>query len=45
VLGDLGNLFVFVRDGNSFERRNVVIGTKSGDQIEIVEGVLPATTS
>ena len=41
VLGDLGNLFVFVRDGNSFERRNVVVGMKSGDQVEIVEGVLP----
>ncbi len=41
VLGDLGNLFVFVRDGNTFERRNVVIGMKAGDQVEIVEGVLP----
>ncbi len=41
VLGDLGNLFVFVRDGNTFERRNVVVGIKSGDQVEIVEGVLP----
>ncbi len=41
VLGDLGNLFVFVRDGNIFERRNVVVGMKSGDQVEIVEGVLP----
>ena len=41
VLGDLGNLFLFVRDGNSFERRNVVIGMKSGDQVEVVEGVLP----
>ena len=41
VLGDLGNLFVFVRDGNSFERRNVVLGMKSGDQVEVVEGVLP----
>jgi hypothetical protein len=39
--GDLGNLFVFVRDGNSFERRNVVIGMKAGDQVEIVEGLLP----
>ncbi|HSH39483.1 MAG TPA: efflux RND transporter periplasmic adaptor subunit, partial [Chthoniobacterales bacterium] len=38
---DLGNLFVFVRDGNTFERRNVVLGTKAGDQVEIVEGVLP----
>ena len=41
VLGDLGNLFVFVRDGNTFERRNVVLGMKAGDQVEIVEGVLP----
>ncbi|HJT80305.1 MAG TPA: efflux RND transporter periplasmic adaptor subunit [Chthoniobacterales bacterium] len=41
VLGDLGNLFVFVRDGNTFERRNVIVGTKSDDQVEIVEGVLP----
>ena len=41
VLGDLGNLFVFVRDGNTFERRNVVVGIKAGDQVEVVEGVLP----
>ena len=42
VLGDLGNLFVFVQDEkNNFERRNVVIGMKAGDQVEIVEGVLP----
>jgi membrane fusion protein, heavy metal efflux system len=41
VLGDLGNLFVFVRDGNTFERRNVVLGIKAGDQVEVVEGVLP----
>jgi len=43
VLGDLGNLFVFVQtDAKTFERRNVVIGMKAGDQVEIVEGVLPA---
>lgn len=41
VLGDLGNLFVFVRDGNTFERRNVVLGMKSGEQVEVLEGVLP----
>jgi multidrug efflux pump subunit AcrA (membrane-fusion protein) len=41
ILGDLGNLFVFVRDGTTFERRNVVVGMKAGDQVEIVEGVLP----
>lgn len=41
VLGDLGNLFVFVGDGNTFERRNIVVGMRAGDQVEIVEGVLP----
>ena len=41
VLGDLGNLFVFVRDGNTFERRNVVLGIRSGEMIELTEGVLP----
>ncbi|HVF71610.1 MAG TPA: efflux RND transporter periplasmic adaptor subunit [Chthoniobacterales bacterium] len=43
VLGDLGNLFVFVQtdEPNTFERRNVVIGMKAGDLVEIVEGVLP----
>ncbi|HEV3409642.1 MAG TPA: efflux RND transporter periplasmic adaptor subunit [Chthoniobacterales bacterium] len=41
VLGDLGNLFVFVRDGNTFERRNVVLGIRSGEMVEITEGVLP----
>jgi multidrug efflux pump subunit AcrA (membrane-fusion protein) len=43
VLGDLGNLFVFVQtdEPNTFERRNVVVGMKAGDQVEIVEGVLP----
>ena len=43
VLGDLGNLFVFVQEDepNTFARRNVVVGMKAGDQVEIVEGVLP----
>jgi cobalt-zinc-cadmium efflux system membrane fusion protein len=43
ILGDLGNLFVFVQtdEPNTFERRNVVLGMKSGDLVEIVEGVLP----
>lgn len=43
VLGDLGNLFVFVQgdEPNTFARRNVVLGMKAGDQVEIVEGVLP----
>ncbi len=41
ILGDLGNHFVFVRDGNTFERRTVVLGLRSGDQIEVLEGVFP----
>lgn len=43
VLGDLGNLFVFVQtdEPNTFARRDVVVGMKAGDQVEIVEGVLP----
>jgi multidrug efflux pump subunit AcrA (membrane-fusion protein) len=43
VLGDLGNLFVFVQtdEPNTFERRDVILGMKAGDQVEVVEGVLP----
>ena len=43
ILGDLGNLFVFVQadEPHTFARRNVVVGMKAGDQVEIVEGVLP----
>ena len=42
VLGDLGNYFVFVQtEEKQFERRNVVVGMRAGDQVEIVEGVLP----
>lgn len=41
ILGDLGNHFVFVQDGNSFERRSVVLGLRSGDLVELLEGVLP----
>ena len=41
ILGEMGNLFVFVQDDDTFERRNVVLGTKAGDQVEILEGVLP----
>lgn len=42
ILGDLGNHFVFVRDGNTFERRTVVLGLRSGDQVEVLEGVFPS---
>jgi cobalt-zinc-cadmium efflux system membrane fusion protein len=41
ILGDLGNLFVFVRDGKVFEKRLVRIGIRSGGQVEILEGVFP----
>lgn len=44
VLGDTGNLFVFIQadtDGLKFERRAVVTGLRDDRYIEIVEGVLP----
>lgn len=42
ILGGLGNLFVFVEtEENTFERRAVVTGIRSGTEVEIVEGVLP----
>lgn len=41
ILGDLGNLFAFVREGNTFEKRAVRLGIKSGGQVEILEGVFP----
>ncbi|HEX8280970.1 MAG TPA: efflux RND transporter periplasmic adaptor subunit [Chthoniobacterales bacterium] len=42
VLGDLGNYFVFVETGEHvFERRAVVLGIRAGDQVEVLEGVLP----
>jgi multidrug efflux pump subunit AcrA (membrane-fusion protein) len=41
ILGDLGNLFVFVRDGKAFEKRPVRTGIRSGGQVEILEGVFP----
>lgn len=41
ILGELGDYFLFVREGNNFERRSVVMGQKSGDMVEILEGVLP----
>ncbi|MEN9469098.1 MAG: hypothetical protein RL630_831 [Verrucomicrobiota bacterium] len=42
ILGSLGKLFVFVEneDGH-FEKREVVTGLRSGNLVEILEGVLP----
>lgn len=43
VLGSLGNLFVFVEtDEGTFERRQVVTGLRSGDWVEIIEGLFPS---
>ena len=41
VLGELGDYFLFVREGDTFERRAVKIGQKRGDRVEILDGVLP----
>ncbi len=41
VLENNGVSFVFVRDGNKFERREVQIGRKSTPDIEIISGILP----
>lgn len=41
VLGEAGNFFVFVKEGNVFERRNVVLGIKQGGHYEILQGVFP----
>ena len=41
VLGTVGQKFIYVRDGNYFEKRNVTIGKKKGNRQEIIEGVFP----
>jgi cobalt-zinc-cadmium efflux system membrane fusion protein len=42
VLGSLGNLFVFVENEDAmFEKREVVVGVRDQDWVEIIEGVLP----
>lgn len=42
ILGSLGKLFVFVEnDEGEFEKREVVTGLRSGNLVEILEGVLP----
>lgn len=41
VLGEDGAYFLFVRNGNSFERRNVKLGARFGADREILEGVFP----
>ncbi len=41
VLEENGKAFVFVREGNSFERREVALGIESGYEVEILSGVFP----
>jgi membrane fusion protein, heavy metal efflux system len=42
VLGSLGNLFVFVENEEGvFEKRQVVVGVRDQDWLEIIEGILP----
>lgn len=41
ILGDGGNRFLFVKDGNNFERREVKLGIVTGTHQEILEGVFP----
>ena len=41
VLGDTGNYFVYVQEGDHFYRRDVTLGQKFGIMREIIDGVLP----
>jgi multidrug efflux pump subunit AcrA (membrane-fusion protein) len=41
ILGEIADRFVFVRSGDTFERRAVVAGQRAGESIEIIDGVLP----
>lgn len=41
ILGEIADRFVFVRNGDTFERRPVVTGQHAGESIEIIDGVLP----
>ena len=41
ILGDMGNYFVYVQEGDHFYRRDIVMGQKFGPLREVIEGVLP----
>ena len=41
VLGDAGNYFVYVENGDVYERKTVVIGKRDDRYVEIVEGLVP----
>ena len=41
VLEDNGKSFVFVADGSTFKQRQVQVGIKHGDRVEIIDGLNP----
>lgn len=41
ILGESGEQFIFVKNGNEFERRSVKLGAKFGAEREVLEGVFP----
>jgi multidrug efflux pump subunit AcrA (membrane-fusion protein) len=41
VLGEIADRFVFIRKGDTFERRQVILGERSGALVEVIDGVLP----
>jgi membrane fusion protein, heavy metal efflux system len=41
ILGDSGNRFLFIKDGNNFERRDIKLGIITGNHQEVLEGVFP----
>ncbi len=41
ILGDTGNYFLYVKEGDHFYRRDLTLGEKFGTLREIIDGVLP----
>ena len=41
VLGTVGQHFIYVKDENYFEKRDVILGVSRGGQREIISGVFP----
>lgn len=41
VLGSVGQHFIYVQDGNFFEKRDVTLGERKNGQQEIISGVFP----
>jgi|GEM_PF-457434 len=41
VLGEMGNLYVYLRDENHFEPQAVTLGKRLGPEVEILRGLVP----